>query len=51
MLSCLKELALFETVGKLPQKNFILVVLGIQVPFDNAAISAKAMYNACLDQD
>jgi hypothetical protein len=28
-----------------------LVVLGIQVPFDNAAISAKAMYNACLDQD
>ena len=35
----------------MPRKNFILVVLGFQIPFDNNEISVKAMCNACPDQD
>ena len=34
-----------------PCKNFISVVLGIQIPFDNDEISAKAMCIARPDQD
>ena len=33
------------------RKNSISVALGIQIPFDNDEISAKAMCNAHLDQD
>ena len=36
---------------KAPRRNFISVKLGIQIPFDNNEISAKAMYNARPDQD
>jgi hypothetical protein len=32
------------------RKSFISVAMGIQIPFDNAEISAKAMC-VCLDQD
>ena len=34
-----------------PGKNFISLALGIQIPFDNGKISAKAMCNAWPDQD
>ena len=34
-----------------PRKNFISVALGIQIPFDNDMISAKAICNACPDRD
>ena len=29
-----------------PSKNFVSIALGIQIPFDNDEISAKAMCNA-----
>ena len=35
----------------MPHNNFILVTLGIQIPFDNDDISVKAMWNANPDQD
>ena len=34
-----------------PRKNFISVALGIEIPFNNVEISAKAMCNARTDQD
>ena len=34
-----------------PHKNFISVALGIQIPFGNDKIYAKAMCNASPDQD
>ena len=37
--------------ANMPRKNFISVALDIQIPFDNDNISAKALCNACLDQD
>ena len=35
----------------MPRKNFISVALGIQIPFDQGEISAKAMCNTRPDQD
>jgi hypothetical protein len=37
--------------NSMPPKNFISVALGIQIPFDNLEISAKAMCKACPDLD
>ena len=41
----------FKQLDNVPCKNFILVALSIQSPFDNNKISGKAMCNAHPDQD
>ena len=42
---------ILKRLDNMPPKSFISVALGLQIPYDNNEISAKAMCNARPDQD
>ena len=42
---------ILKRLDNMPPKNFISVALGLQIPYDNNEISAKAVCNARPDQD